>query len=314
MLSTPTENALMSGYTDEDGTDPSLIPLLAGKVLIWKDFTALMDAGDRTVNKIVGEFRDCYDQYCSKASGRSGVRQYKSRFGMIACVTDRIDSFCEKHQQLGERFLSFRINRIQQSHKQRVKDLEPIVDSMGKKQEWTSKLQQQMHRQVDRILLMGDKLKTPTFSAGAKESVMIMADLLALARTSSSTTATRAELGNRIVQQFINLGHAHAMSDFREEWNETELQLIRRVMLDSLSLARKRLFAFLFDMGKFRPAVPLSQMVNKCGTTTATMQAIIKQYQFSRILETTEGGNPDEMWYRLAPDIYESIEKTGVLR
>ena len=314
MLSTPTPNALMSGYRDEDGNDPSLIPMLDGKVLIWKDFTALMDQGSTVVNKVVGEFRDSYDQYCSKASGKGGVTEYKSRFGMIACVTDRIDSFMEMHQQLGERFLSFRLSRIQQTHQQRVRDLEPIVDSMGKKLEWLSRLQQSMHTQVDRVVLKGDKLVTPTFSAGAKQDVMIMADLLALARTSSSTTASRAELGNRIVQQFINLGHAHAMSDFRTEWNETEMDLIKRVMKDSLSLSRERLFEFMFGMGKHRPAVTLSQLVTKCGTTRDSMKGIIRQFRFSNIIQTTEGGNPDEVWYRLAPDIYESIEKTGVLR
>jgi hypothetical protein len=185
---------------------------------------------------------------------------------------------------------------------------------MGTKLAWLDVLRLEMHRQIDRIVLKGDKLETPTFSAGAKEKVMIMADLLALARTSSSTTASRAELGNRIVQQFINLGHAHAMSDYRTEWNETEMDLLRRIMKDSLSLSRERLFSFMYGKGRHLPAVTLSQLVTKCGTTRPVMESIIQQYRFSHILQTTEGGTPDEVWYKLAPDIYESIEKTGVLK
>jgi len=304
----------MSGYRDEDGNDPSLIPLLDGKVLIWKDFTALMDQGPAVVNKVVGEFRDAYDQYCSKASGKGGVTEYNSRFGMIACVTDRIDAFMDTHQQLGERFLSFRLSRIPQSHAQRVRDLSSIVASMNTKQAWLGKLGQTMRAQVDRIILKGEKLETPTFSAGAEQDVRIMADFLALARTSSSTTASRAEIGNRIVQQFINLGHAHAMADFRAVWNETEMDLIKRVMMDSLSLSKHRLFEFMYGRGAHRPAVTMHQLKTKCGTTETAMNGIIRQYLFSNILQTSEGGNPDEVWYRLAPDIYESIDKTGVLK
>lgn len=314
MLSTPTENALMSGYTDEDGSDPSLILLLDGLVLIWKDFTALMHAGDRIVNKISGEFRDVYDGDCSKASGRSGKRDYKARFGMIACVTDKIDEFTEKHQQLGERFLSFRMNRIKLSHTERVKRLRCVTESMGKKQEWLEKLNRTVHVQVDRIILAAEKMSVPTLSAGALETVEIMADLLALARTSCGRTANSAEMAYRIVQQLINIGHAHALADFRQEWDESDVELIRRIMIDSLSSSRKRLFSFLFGLGKNRPATTRAQMVHKCGTTPKEMGKIIKQYTFSGILETTEGGSPDELWYRLTPDIYKSIDKTGVLK
>jgi len=313
MLSTPTENALMSGYTDEDGSDPSLMPMLDGMVLIWKDFTALMYAGDRIVNKISGEFRDCYDGDASKASGRAGVREYKSRFGMIACVTDEIDSFTETHQQLGERFLSFRMNRVKMSHAQRVEALGPIVESMGKKKEWLETLQRAVHAQVDRIILMSEKMSVPTISAGAIEKVKIMADLLALARTSCGETTNSTEMANRIVQQFINIGHAHALSDFRKEWNESDMDLVRRIMMDSLAANRKRLLASLFKDGKHRPAKPMEMLKSKCGTTEKVMKKILRQYVYSGVLETAEGGSPDEPWYRLAPDIYESLTKVGVI-
>jgi hypothetical protein len=303
MLSVPTPNALLSGYTDDDGNDPSLIPLLDGKVLIWKDFTALMNQGAVTVNKVVGEFRDCYDQHCSKASGKGGVRTYRSRFGMIACVTEKIDEFTETHQQLGERFLSFRMNRIPMTQ-----------DSMDQKKEWLSKLQRIVHTQVDRIILKCDKMPVPIISAGAIEQVKIMSDLLALSRTSCGSTASTPELASRIVQQLINLGHAHAMADFRGAWNETEMMLIRRVVVDSLSSARQRLLSFLYKQGVHRPAVSLEMLVNKCGTTEKEMQKILRQYRFSDILKTTEGGSPDKLWYKLAPDIYQSIDRTGVLK
>ena len=313
MLSVPTPNALMSGYTNEDGSDPSLIPLLNGKVLIWKDFTALMKQGKVVVAKVVGEFRDCYDQHCSKHSGSSGLREYESRFGMIACATDEIDEFTNEHQQLGERFLTFRMNRIKMTHNQRVEDLRPIVDGMGKKKAWVNALQKYMHIQIDKLLLTTEKMDTPSFCDEYNEQVRIMADLLALTRTSCGTTARRAELATRLVQQMINLGHGHCLADMRTTWNETEIDLLKRVMMDSLSADRQRLIAYMYSRGQHRPAVTLAQMTLKSGSTEKQMQQVIRQYVFSSVLDPVREPNSNDTWYRLAEDIYKSIEKIGVL-
>lgn len=315
MLTTPTENALISGYSDETGEDPSLLKLLDGKVLIWKDFTALMEAGRRLVDKVLGEFRDCYDQFCSKASGKVGLREYEARFGMIACVTDKIDGFAEEHQQLGQRFLSFRINRLSVPHSQRVEDLKKIVKSMEGKKSWKEQLRTTVQLQLDKIERVCKGGKIPEVSAGAKEQVLILADLLALARTvPMDRTAVRPELATRVVQQLMNLGHAHAVADGRSRWNDSELKLIRRVVLDSLPLVRQRLLTFLYRQGPHRPAMPVEQLAKKCRSPEGQMKNVITQYLFSGLLEVSAGDKTAAPYYRISPDIYDSITKTGVLK
>ena len=315
MLTTPTENAFISGYSDEAGEDPSLILQLNGKVLIWKDFTALLGQGRRLVDKVFGEFRDAYDQYCSKASGKIGLREYKASFGMVACVTDEIDSFMEIHQQLGQRFLSFRINRLRLSHTQRVENLGQIVDAMEGKKDWKEWLRTTIQIQVDRIIRICEKGEIPKLFAGARQELMVLADILALARTvPSGETATRPELATRAIQQLINLGHAHAISDGRSKWNESDMQLIKRVILDSLSLVRQRLLLYLFGQGMHRPAVTVETLAQACRTVPSEIKRIVSQYVFSGLIEVSEGDRNNEPWYRLAPDIYRAIEKTGVLK
>ena len=39
-----------------------------------------MEAGKNLVDKVLGEFRDLYDQYCSKASGKVGMREYEAGY------------------------------------------------------------------------------------------------------------------------------------------------------------------------------------------------------------------------------------------
>jgi hypothetical protein len=304
----------MSGANDEDGNDPSLILALDGNVLVWKDFTAMMENREATVNKIFGEFRDAYDQFCSKASGKTGMRNYRARFGMIACVTDRIDSFAETHQQLGQRFMSFRLNRIPKTHEQRVKDLAGIVKSMTKKRVWQNGLKAVVQREMNEIIKVCAGHPRPTMSAGAELEVRRMADLLALARTvANDETVTRPEFASRIVQQFINLGMAHAIADGRDKWNESDLQLIRRVFRDSLSLVRQRLLMYLYRQGKHRPSKPIRQLAMVAGCHKHEMKLILRQYLYSGVLEVPPGEH-DEPWYRLTQGIYDTIDSVKVLR
>lgn len=315
LLTTPTENALISGYGDETGKDPSLVLQLDGKVLIWKDFTALMEAGKNLVDKVLGEFRDLYDQYCSKASGKVGIREYEAGFGMIACVTDAIDDFMERHQQLGQRFLSFRINRLRLPHSQRVENLGKVIAAMEDKKKWKEWLRKIVQAEMGKVIALCFEGKMPVLSAGGQKQVMVMADLLALTRTVPlNDTAARPELATRIVQQLINLGTAHAIADGRDEWDDSDMRLIKRVVWDSLSLVRQRLLMFLFRRGKLRPAVPIEQLARASRTTSKELRKIMNQFLFSGLVEVAEGDREDKPWFKLTADIYNALQETELVK
>lgn len=315
MLTTPTENCLMSGTDTEGGDDPSLIKMLDGKVLIWKDFTALMTGNPRVVDKIQGELRDAYDQYCSKASGKTGFREYEARFGMIACVTDSIDAFAENHQQLGQRLMSLRINRIRTTHAQRVENLRAIRVAMKNKQQWKDRLRDEVQRELDKMIILCTKGIEPTIPPVIEEELLIISDLLALLRTvPMAEVATRPELANRVLQQLTNLGHAHCIADGRTMWDASDMQLIKRVMTDSLSLVRRRVLYYMFRQGRHLPAIPPNQLAQKCGATRAEIKRLTMQWLYSGILKNYKPDEGTKPWVRLASDIYESICKVGVIQ
>jgi len=314
LLTTPTENAFMSGFEDDDGTDPSLIKMLNGKVLIWKDFTALINGPQKIVAKVYGELRDAFDQHCSKASGKSGLKKYRSRFGMIACVTNKIDGYADEHQQLGERFLSFRMNRIRRSHHQRVQNLGPIVESMKSKKVWKYQLQKVVEGELEKINDYAKKLtEIPVLPAGAQRKVVLMADVLALARTvPDDTTAVDAELATRLVQQLLNLGYGHCIADQRKTWDDSDTELVKRVFVDSLSAVRARLLRWMFRQGKHLPTQTLEAMAGVCMTGKREMFRIANQYVYSGIFQIESVHQSEDNWYRLAPDIYSSLSEIGV--
>ena len=93
MLTTTTLTvpALISG-ANTFGGDPSLIPKLDGKILIVKDFTAILSMQSVIRDEIFGILRDAYDGRVDKYFGNGLFRQYKSKFGVIGGVTSVIEA------------------------------------------------------------------------------------------------------------------------------------------------------------------------------------------------------------------------------
>src|SRR5262249_10135162 len=100
-----TPAALISGYVDPDGPDPSLLPQLDGKCLVIKDFTTVLAMNPMQRDEIYGILRDVYDGHAAKHFG-TGRREYVSRFNMLAGVALQIERAWHL-SALGERFLTW---------------------------------------------------------------------------------------------------------------------------------------------------------------------------------------------------------------
>lgn len=111
-ISSLTTNTLISGSGGGQGSDPSLVPKLDGKVLAIKDFTVIMQMSDQEQAKIMSQFRDAYDGNCAKPFGTGAMRVYKSKFGFISGVTHKIEQLLEGGTALGERFLTFKLKEF----------------------------------------------------------------------------------------------------------------------------------------------------------------------------------------------------------
>jgi len=86
-----------------------LLPQLNGKVLLFKDFTTILEKGRDERREIIAQFRECYDGSFSKKVGTvDKTITHNSRFGLIAAVTPVIDKHWKVMQQLGERFVKVR--------------------------------------------------------------------------------------------------------------------------------------------------------------------------------------------------------------
>lgn len=108
-ISTLTTKTLISGSPGVGGSDPSLIPKLDGKILAIKDLTELLEGYTQDCDMIFGQLRNAYDGQAQKPFGTGVYRVYKSKFGVIAGVTEAIEHYLEKHASLGTRFILYKM-------------------------------------------------------------------------------------------------------------------------------------------------------------------------------------------------------------
>ena len=297
-LSSITENALISGHRDEHGEDPSLINQLNGRNLIIKDMTTLHSMNRNSRDKVYSDLRDAFDGSCSKASGTSGLSVYKAKFGVMCAVTEVVDAFSKESQQLGERFLSFRTFRYLPTHTESCQYLTHVLEAASSKAQWRSDMSRIVHESFDTIKLAASR--NPVIDLGPyRDTVIIIAHLLAQFRTSPiNSTPVTGEMASRVVQQLINLGTMHAISDNRSSWDDSDLTLLRRIVIDTLPVQRRRLITILYHSPEIvPPAMGLDQIARMARMHEDETKDLLIQYVHTNLVSMTV---QDDGTYRYA--------------
>lgn len=242
VVSSLTRNALISGLATK-GKDPSLLPKLHGKVLVVKDFTAVLSLPADQRLQILGDLRDAYDGEAAKAFGSGvGTRSYKSKFGFIGAVTPKIDAHHTVSQQLGERFLKFRV-----SARDRLERARKAISNSGKETQMREELTEAVHE----VLRACDVREEESIALSDEQSerLLNLADLTALLRSEVDRDGygrgiryePEPEVGTRLAKQLTKLARGIAAIRGKREVTEEEFGVVRRIAQDSLT--KKRLAA-----------------------------------------------------------------------
>lgn len=233
-LSSLSGHALVSG---EKRGDPSLLPLLDGKVLVVKDFTVMleMDTGDRQA--VFSQLRDAFDGRFYRRYGNGVVREYKGfHFGMVAGATPILEVHQATESSLGERFLRFRPDDNLNHYKQEERVLRAMKNASK-----IAVMQEELRTAVQRYL-RGER-KEPELTSKMERRIYDLAAGCARMRGSVNRNMARPylqdsapfkEVPTRLAQQLTQLAKGIAMYYGRERVGKRELNLVRRVAMDSI--------------------------------------------------------------------------------
>jgi|JI10StandDraft_1071094.scaffolds.fasta_scaffold00467_2 hypothetical protein len=239
MTSSLTPHSLISGANFKSNEDPSLIPQLDGKVLVIKDFTAIIGMRDADKEEIFAILRDAYDGHCGKVFGNGIQRKYDSRFTILGAVTPRIYDLGSNHAALGERFLKFTLG----DNLDHVAEEDIIRRAITNINRETS-MRAELADVVNAFLTQTVKTDVvPTIPEEIMKLIINLARFGARMRGTVSrdqfrhdvmTSRPSAEVGSRLGVQMAKLGQSLAMVAGRTEVNMDDYRLMKKTMLDTI--------------------------------------------------------------------------------
>jgi len=276
---------------------------LSEKVLVVKDFTAILSLQDREQKEIFGILRDAYDGYCSKTFGNGITRNYDSRFTVLAATTPKIYDLADAHQSLGERFLKFLVG----DNLHHLSESEVITRAI-ENADRESAMQEELSSVTKAFLERSrEKVKSPTLPPEILTRVVSLAKFGARMRGTVSRDYYRndivmsrpmAEVGTRLGQQLAKLARGLAMVAGRAVVNDEDYGLVKKVMLDTISQRNEDVLrAMIHAMGGMQKmqAMSMRELALKTHYPFPTIQRLIQDLQALHIVKR-QGSGTNTTW------------------
>jgi hemoglobin-like flavoprotein len=313
--STVTPHALISGANFQGmKEDPSLIPKLDGKVLVIKDFTAVMGAKDQEKEEIFSILRDAYDGQCGKIFGNGIIRAYKSRFTVIAAVTPMIYDLGYRHAQLGERFLKYSLadNLV---HPDEYQIISRAIENTDHEKKMRQEIRDSVREYINRSLkgtvlpVIGPELKDRIIwlgKFGARMRGTVSRDSY---RNDIMTSRPTAEVGSRLGIQLAKLCRSLAMLHKREEVTDEDYTIVKKVMLDTVMQRTEDVLRTL-HLQHERGPITTGDLAKLTRYPVATVLRLLQDLHVLDIVVRT--GSTFRHKWRVSDYVHECITRCGI--
>lgn len=315
-----TPRAIISGFRGGGhGSDPSLLPLWNNKILIIKDFATILSKPRDQREIIISTLRECYDGDFSFGTGTIGVVSHHSRFGIIAAVTCAIDTYWSVHQQLGERFISFRFE-------EQDRMMSTNWASVGTY--YKKRMRREMRRASMKFLNYASdvsKVSNPQIPKKIHDRLCLVADMIARARsmvarsgyTKAITYIPVPEVGTRLIQQLKSMMVGRAISCGRDSINGSDYRFALRIARDTLpSIIANYLETIYWAYkrplmeGKTPPTITVGFLSAILPFSTTTIRYHCEDLTLLNILKK-KGAGVRTSW-EPNPEFYHIMDKTGI--
>lgn len=302
---TLTPKALISGFRPgkKDRGQFDLLPQLNGKLLIIKDFTAMLSRPSIETTEIFGTLRGVFDGYYEAVYGSGvGKKSYDAIFGIIAAVTPVIDTFSKVQALLGERFLRLR------ERYNRHKAIQSAIKHSGQEVKMRFEINEIMRLALDYYSGLKEPPKIKPTTASQIEH---LANVTSVLRSGIARDARRevkyvpeGELGTRIAKQFIRLGQALFVMDIYN------YEYLLRVARDTIPRERLAFAKYLAENGKgtvsqiSQAAKQPRELISYAGEDLWYLGGVVERK------ELAEAGSPFE--YQLVTEFKEDYKNAGL--
>lgn len=304
-----TPHTLISGATWSNGKDPSLIPQLDKKILIIKDFTTIISMHYTQSQEICGTLRDAYDGQTARNFGTGIRRSYKSKFGILAGVTDKIETFSTLNASLGERFLRFRLagHRRESEEDKILKALSNISQRL--------EMRQALVGAANRVLNRESPTAPPEVSHAFLKRVVKLAQFTAVLRGVVDRDRFRDtvnyrpshEVGTRLAMQLTKLGMGIAIYKERPGIGEDEFRIMKKIALDTVPDRFQVIVKRMWNNPRMLRTQEVSELTR---LPQATVFRLLQDMDLLQIVDRQSDGSKHN--WRLHPRLTALIDEGGI--
>jgi hypothetical protein len=288
-VSTLSPSALISGYITE-AADPSLLPKLDGRVLVIKDFTAILQMQREARQEVISTLRDAYDGEACKVFGTGETKSYRSRFGVVAATTPVLDEYSSINAMLGERFLRYRVGTGETLAK---------IDRAICNATSEDTMRSELSRAACGVLVR--EAATPSVPDAIAKRLKHLANFLATARSEvardrAGTVTYRPvpEIGTRVGKQLKKLALGIGMARGLSVIDDDVYRLVVRVALDSLPSMRALILTELWALrANFQQTANIAEA---CELDTETCRRWLSDLRLLGIMEREIGSRNAHSW------------------
>jgi hypothetical protein len=246
-LSTLTPQTFASGLQPSIGEkEASLLLRLDDDILVFKDFTTVLEMRREHRQTILAQLREIYDGRFDKAWGTGHEVHWEGRLGFIAGVTPVIDRHQGAMSILGERFLLFRL---------RLPDRRKVARQALRGTGTESQMRKALSGAMA-AFLAARGTRAPRLEEDAVEHLVVVADFVTRARSGVERDRYRRDLDyapapevpTRFVKVLAALAKGIALAYDSPAVTRRELCIVTRVALDCLPIVRRRVLSALVSV------------------------------------------------------------------
>lgn len=301
-------SALISGWS-RDAKRPKfgvLQEMGSSGIFIFKDFTTVLTKRREDRDQILAALREIYDGRYSRHFGVSHKSEvlWQGKVSAVAAVTPAIETMWAVNNKMGDRFVQVRLPRVdgietakfarrQNGHKKEIKDgLHKLTTEF-----------------IDLPTLTYCSSTTPLI----EQQMDALAEVVAWSRCHVDRDqkdrimyAGQPEMPTRLIQAFTQIACAHASLFRREEINDDDVRLARRVAIDTIPFSRLRFLNSIPDGADISRA-EVCRLTGYANTTTGYIADELKALNIIKLVRDS-----DEHRYSFTPEFQELRTKAGL--
>jgi hypothetical protein len=285
-LSAITAQTFASGF-EKRGTETSLLPKIAGKTVVMKDFGTVLTLHHETRAEILAQLREIYDGQFSKVWGNGKALDWTGKVGLLCGVTGIIDREYTLGDILGQRFLMYRLK----SAPARTLAQRAIAQGATWEQDQRQALRTIVAAYLDTLLPVA-----PPTPPAILEGVAALAEFTARARsavffdryTKEIELVPEPEAPGRLAKQFILLARALAIVRGEREVGLATYDTVSTVASDTLPAARR----MVLETIKAQGSIPASTttIANACDYPTSTTRRYLQELAAHKLVTRISNG------------------------